>query len=240
LSPTAVDSIKEALRLFTQASALDPDYASAYAMAMLCHAQRAAFGTAKDMAQEKSEVARLWRIVTRVGQEDGVAIAHAAWAVAYVLRDIPAAKQMIDRAVELNPNLAVAWANSGWINVWLGQPDVALEHLRRARRLDPGSPLNTQTAMAHAYFFLDQYEEAVAVAEQMLQHNPDLSFALRVGAASAAFAGRNDVSRRMAGHLQVVDPAFRVSRLGEYLGPYQKPELVEKYAEGLRLAGLPE
>jgi hypothetical protein len=36
-----------------------------------------------------------------------------------------------------------------------------------------------------------------------------------------------------------VDPAFAISRLREYLGPYQ-PDLVEKYAEGLRLAGLPE
>ena len=35
-------------------------------------------------------------------------------------------------------------------------------------------------------------------------------------------------------------PAFRVSRLKEYLGHYQKTEFVEKYAEGLRLAGLPE
>jgi adenylate cyclase len=25
-----------------------------------------------------------------------------------------------------------------------------------------------------------------------------------------------------------------------YLGPYQEPEFIEKYAQGLRLAGLPE
>jgi adenylate cyclase len=40
--------------------------------------------------------------------------------------------------------------------------------------------------------------------------------------------------------LQAVDPAFRVSRLEDYLGPYQQPEFVEKYAEALRMAGLPE
>ena len=46
--------------------------------------------------------------------------------------------------------------------------------------------------------------------------------------------------RTWAARLQVIDPAFGVSRLREYLGPYQRSEFVEKYAEGLRLAGLPE
>ena len=31
-----------------------------------------------------------------------------------------------------------------------------------------------------------------------------------------------------------------VARLRDYLGPYQKSAFLEKYAEGLRLAGLPE
>ena len=51
------------MRLFTQASALDPDYASAYAMTMWCHAARADFGMVKDIEQERSEVTRLWRMV---------------------------------------------------------------------------------------------------------------------------------------------------------------------------------
>jgi hypothetical protein len=78
----------------------------------------------------------------------------------------------------------------------------------------------------------------MAVAEQMLQNSPDHP-ALRIGAASAALAGRSDVALRLATRLQVVDPAFRASRLKEYLGPYQKPEFVNKYAEGLRKAGSP-
>lgn len=94
--------------------------------------------------------------------------------------------------------------------------------------------------MAHAYFFLGQYAEAVAVAEQMLRHSPDHHPGLRIGAASAALAGRSDVAHRMAAHLRTVDPAFVVSRLRDYCGPYQKTEFLEKYADGLRLAGLPE
>jgi TolB-like protein/class 3 adenylate cyclase len=239
LSPMTPDSLEQALGLFVKAAALDPDYASAYGMAMSCHAQRAGFGVARDVAAERSEVARLWQMVVRVGQDDGVALAQAAWGAAYVLRDLSSAKQLIDRALGLNSNLASAWANSGWINVWLGQPELALEHLGRAGRLDPGS-ISHFSAVAHAYFFLDRHEEALAVAEQMVRYNPQLHSGLRIGTASAAFAGHRDTARMLAARLQAIDPAFRVSRLNEYLGPYQQSAFVEKYAEGLRLAGLPE
>jgi adenylate cyclase len=40
--------------------------------------------------------------------------------------------------------------------------------------------------------------------------------------------------------LRAVDPAFRVSDLKEVLGPYQQSAFIEKYAEALRKAGLPE
>lgn len=241
LSPMSAENLMNAMGLFRQASALDPEYAVAYAMTMSCHVSRSGFGLVEDIEQERSEVTRLLQIVMRIGREDGVALSQAAWAVAAILRDLASAKRLIDRAVELNPNLAIAWTNSGWINLWLGHPDKALEHLERAQRLDPGGSSPPRwTAMAHALFFLGRHDEAVAMAEQVLQHSPDVHPGLRIGAASAALAGRSDVAHRLAAHLRTVDPAFAVSRLREYLGSYQKPEFLEKYAEGLRLAGLPE
>jgi adenylate cyclase len=243
LSPMTPDGLEQALGLFTKASALDPDYASAYGMAMHCHAHRfdLLLADAADIARRRSEISRLWQMVARVGQDDGVALGEAAWAVAYLLRDLSSARQLIDRALELNPNLAGAWANSGWINIWQGHPDLAIEHLGRAERLDPGSlRLTSFAAMAHARFFLGEYEKALGVAERMLRHSPDAHVCLRIGAASAAFAGHIDTAHGLAARLQIIDPAFGVSRLGEYLGPYQKSAFVEKYAEGLRLAGLPE
>jgi adenylate cyclase len=242
LSPISGERTVEAMPLFAQASALDPDYAAAYAMTMWCHAIRLGAGLVEDIEYERSEVTRLLRIIVRVGQEDGMALSHAAWTVAYVLRDLSSAKQLIDRAIELNPNLATAWASSGWINIWLGHPEVALEHLGRAQRLDPGQMgANPRgSALAHALFFLDRFEEALAVVEQVLSHSPDHHPALRIGVASAALAGDGDEAHRLAAHLQSVDPTFAVSRVKEYLGPYQKAEFVEKYAQGLRLAGLPE
>jgi TolB-like protein/class 3 adenylate cyclase len=237
--PVTSESVDRALELFEKAIAFDGGYASAYGMAIFCHTNRVGFSLARDIDKEKCEVARLLEMIMRVGQDDGVAIGQAAFAVAYVLRDVVSAKRLIDRALELNPNLATAWTNSGWINVWLGQPQLGLDHLTLARRLDPTSHGTRMAATAHAYFFLNRYEEALAQAEEILRATPDSHPALRIGAASAAFAGRSETAHRLAGHLQTIDPAFRVSRLGEVLGPYQQTA-IEKYAEGLRLAGLPE
>jgi len=210
-------------------------------MEMFCRSQRLAFGHVTDRAIEKDEVVRLWQIVVRIGSEDGVALAQAGWTVAFVLRDVSSARALIDRAVELNPNLADGWVNSGWLNIWLGQPERAMEHLSRGQRLDPNSTNSTVLgAMSHAYFFLDRYAEALVHAEHQLHRNPDAHPALRIGAASAALGGHPDVASQFAARLQAIDPAFSISRLSDYLGPYQRREYVEKYAEGLRKAGLPE
>ena len=94
--------------------------------------------------------------------------------------------------------------------------------------------------MAHAYYFLERYEEALDQAQHFLRRYPDAHPGLRIGTASAAFAGRADVAHQLASRLLEVDPAFSISRLSDYLGPYRRSEFVEKYAEGLRRAGLPE
>ena len=243
LSPVTVDGMERALVFFTEASALDPDYASAYGMAMFCHANRFGFGLTEDVEYRRGQIVRLWQLVARVGNDDGVALGQAAWAVAFALRDLVSARGLIDRALELNPNLATAWTSSGWICVWEGKPELGLEHLRRAERLDPGTigyTASTLSAMAHACYFLGRYEEALALADRLVQHNPTAHPGLRIGAASAALAGRSETAHLLAARLQNLDPTFRISRLREYVGPYRDPLFLEKYAKGLRCADVPE
>ena len=129
------------------------------------------------------------------------------------------------------------------VYLWLGHPEIALERAEHALRHDPHYSIYTAlvwNVMEHACFFLGKHDDAVSWAEGELQQDPDAHGALRIGAAAAAHAGNLETARTLGRQLQAVDPAFRVSRLGDYLGPYQKPEFVAKYAEGLRMAGLPE
>ena len=96
-----------------------------------------------------------------------------------------------DRALLLNPNLANAWNVSGWVRVWRGEPEVAIEHLARATRLSPLDPLTnrTRTTTAHAHFFAGRYDEAASWAAMTLREWPDYQTALRIAAASYALAG---------------------------------------------------
>jgi adenylate cyclase len=237
------ESLEEAMPLLRHAIELDPEFAPAYGQLAHCHAYRKGSGLVLNPDEENAEVDRLARIILRIGQDDADALSNTGWAVAYVLRDLPHAQSLVDRALSMNPNLARAWGISGWINVWSGNPAVAVEHLTRAMRHDPlhgHHHVSMRDAMAHALFFLDKYDESMVWAQSSLRENSEMHSGLRIFAASAAFANMTDTAREMGARLHAIDLEFRVSRLVSYLGPYRKPEFIEKYAEGLRLAGLPE
>ena len=57
--------------------------------------------------------------------------------LAYVTNDLDEGGALINRALQLNPNFAWGWLRGDWVSVWLGQPEVALDHLQRVMRLSP-------------------------------------------------------------------------------------------------------
>ena len=75
------------------------------------------------------------------GKDDAVALASGGLALAYVAGDPEGGAALIDRALTLNPNLTAAWYASGWVKAFLGQTDLAIEHVARAMRLSPLDPL---------------------------------------------------------------------------------------------------
>jgi hypothetical protein len=60
---------------------------------------------------------------------------------------------------------------SGWVKAWLGEPEVALEHVARAMRLSPHDPqfYNMQAATASAHFFVRRQADAFSWAEPSAQ-----------------------------------------------------------------------
>jgi TolB-like protein/Tfp pilus assembly protein PilF len=235
------ESIAEALRLLEKAIDLDPQYGAAYGTAAYCYAVRKSSGWVIRRPQDIEEAARLGRTAARLGDDDALALARAGHAVAYVTEDLDAGARFIDRAIELNSNLALAWFHSGWLRVWLGDPDTAIQHFVRFRRMSPVDPMlnRMNSGIAFAHVLAGRYDDASSHAEQALSENPNSHQALRMGAMGHALAGRLEKAQEIMNRLRQIDPTLRISNLRE-LTPLRRPEDVARYADGMRKAGLPE
>ena len=231
----------EALRLFYKAIELDPDFASAYGMAAWCYAWRKWNGWMADGMQEIAETGRLARRAGELGQDDAVALCRGGFSLGHVVGDRQGGATLINRALVLNPNLATAWLLSGWIRAFLGEPEVAIEHLTRAMRLSPLDPLTflAHGGMAWAHFFATRYDEMSSWAEKALQERPNYIQGMRMAAAGQALAGRLEEAQKMMARMRQIDPELRVSNLKNVIGFFGSDDLA-RYSEGLRKAGLPE
>jgi tetratricopeptide (TPR) repeat protein len=231
----------EALQNFQRAISIDENFATAYGMCAYCYVWRKANGWVADRGQEAAEAERLARRAARLGPDDAAALCQAGFALAFVVGDLEDGAALIDRALVLNTNLAAAWRFSGYVRVFLGEPDLAIDHLERAIRLSPLDPLIfiVQNGIVLAHFFAGRYGEAFSWAQKTLRQNPNYSAAIIMAAVSAAKAGRHDEMRKAVSRLREIDPMTGISNFTN-VWPLRRPEDLAEFDHGLRLTGLPE
>lgn len=235
------EAIDEALSLFEKAMQLDPGFAAAHAMAAWCYFWRKVNGWTIDLPQEVDEGTRLARRAVELGRDDAVALARSGHALAHLAGELDGGIALIDRALVLNPNLAAAWFLGGFLRVWHGEPDEAIEYFDRAMRLSPLDPeiYRMQAGMAVAHLFAGRFDAASSWAERASRDLSSFLMVVGIVAASHALAGRADEARRAMDHLRELDPGLRISNLRDWL-PIHRPEDLATFADGLRKAGLPE
>jgi TolB-like protein/Tfp pilus assembly protein PilF len=235
------ESNDEALRLFYKAIERDPDFAAAYGLAARCYVRRKTNGWVRDRAQEIAETTRLARRAADLGRDDAVALCSAGIALALVPGDLNDGDALIDRALVLNPNFALAWLQSSWVKVWLGDSEAAIERAARAMRLSPNDPqiFNMQAGTAAAHFVAGRYAEALSWAEMSIRGLPDWTLSTFVAAASAALAGDDAAAKKAMASLRQITPELRISNLRDHF-PIRRGEDFEHWAKAMRKAGLPE
>jgi TolB-like protein len=231
----------EALQNFQKAISVDENYATAYAMCAYCYVWRSSSGWVVDRESDSAEAERWARKAARFGANDPVALAHAGFALALVVGALDDGADLIDRSLVLNANSAIAWRFSGWVKIFLGEPELAIDHLEQATRLSPLDPLIyiVENGIVLAHFFAKRYEEALSWAQKTLRHRPDYVPAIIMAAVSAAMAGHDDETRKAVGRLRQIDPTAVTSTFAD-MWPLRRPEDLAAFDAGLRLAGLPE
>ena len=230
----------QALDNFYRAIELDSEFASALGMAARCVNQRLVTQPLTVNAEDAAEAERLARRAADLGRNDAMALCMAGITLGFSVKDVRGGAALSARALALNPNLAWGWYSDGWLNTWLGNPDVAIDHIGRAMELSPQDPMifQMQSAMAHAHFTAGDDEQALSWAQEALHARPDHFPALLATAASAAYLGleskAEDAKDRVLRLLPGVDSRFLANLL-----PHQRPQDHARWLEGLRKAGIP-
>ena len=235
------EGTEQALLYFRRAIELDLDFAAAYGMAAGCSISRKASGWMADRAQETAEAERLARRAIELGKDDPIALCWSGITLAYVVGEVEEGAAFIDRALVLDPNYAPAWGFSGWARIFLGQMDLAIQHLAHAVRLSPLDPLiyNVFSATALAHFLSGRHDEACSWAERAMRAAPSRVTPVRTLAASCAMAGRMEEAHKAIERLRQIDPKFGIAD-AQHHWPFRRRQDLERYMEGLRRAGLPD
>ena len=146
----------------------------------------------------------------------------------------------IARGLSLNGNLALGWHFSGWVNVYLGNHEIALEHLNQMERLSPRDPALVQNRIASTFakVFAGRYDDVERLTESITSEAPALLAGWRLKAVGYALAGNPQQAFVAARKVLELDPSARVSTLVTLL-PLRRPQDRERYREGLLQAGIP-
>ena len=231
------DGLAEALRLASLASEVDFRYGLAATIAADCHFLNVTDGWATDWKSESAEGFRLVRLALRVDPNDHYALSILGYATAYFVGDFDTAREMVDRAVALNPNSLRAWERRGWTCLLANQPQEGIRSFERAMRLNPFDPLarSTLPGISAALIALGRFDEAVAMAKKAVGQNSLNPLTYRCLAIALAHLGREAEAREAAAGLLQLEPGFRISEWA-----HRVRRLPQIFIDGLRKAGVPE
>jgi adenylate cyclase len=222
----------EALDWLSQATQQDDSYGPALALSAQYHTMLSGSGWSDDPEATRQTAISLARRAVRNAGDDAGTLGRAAYVLAYFGENIDAATALIDQSLQINPSFADGWRWSGWIRLWAGLPDVAIDHFERSSRLNPRAPLGgTLMAKGVAHFFARRLDQARTMLSLSLQQHPNWVPTNRFLAACHAHLGQWDEAKIIIGRLRALTPVV-LPNADNWRDPQQR----EFFLSGLRLA----
>jgi adenylate cyclase len=235
------DPWSQALPLFQRAIALDPRYATAYALAATCHGERFYEGTSRDPDADHREAERLSRLALSFDRFDPLALSLCGHIRSWLFHDYDHAIELFDRALAANPSAAIAWLRSSATFAYIGEPREARRRVEIGLRL---SPYDAHVFFSYGLAGLAAYAEgdwaeAASWGRRAMAANPRFVGNLRFLAASLAACGQVDEAREVGQRLLKLNPAFRAHAFAEGHA-FRDAGQRRLFGEHLVKAGLPE
>jgi adenylate cyclase len=142
-------------------------------------------------------------------------------------------------AIELNPSLAAAHCGLADSLTYLGRYDEALEAFEKAIALSTNDPQRWAfyTYGALAYIFSGEFERAIEWADRAVEIPNRQYWTLAHKAVALALLGRTDDARHVLAAALAEQPALSIGFARQKLFYIRRAEQLERYLEGLSLAG---
>jgi DNA-binding winged helix-turn-helix (wHTH) protein/tetratricopeptide (TPR) repeat protein len=161
------DELRRALRYFEEAVSLDPSFAAAHAARADALTLLAGFAVPSSEALEESRASA----ERALALDPGCADAHAALGLIAQKGDWARAEREYEAALRLQPDHPTALQRHGELLALLGRFEEGIALLKRARQVDPVSPI-VGSDLAKALVYARRYDEAVAEGRAVLQADP--------------------------------------------------------------------
>jgi adenylate cyclase len=235
------DSTDQAVGLYDQSIALDPQFAPAYSALAFALIGRKGWGWSTDPSADVSQAIAYAKSALRLGPQDPLVLAQSAGALIYANGDVELADGLLEEATRLDPNGMSGWLWGGMTKMFLGNHEAAIDYFQRALRLSPLDPriFYAQGGLAYSHFLLGNYEEGLKCATAALRHHPKNVPSLRAAMACNALCGNLAAAQELWRQVAVLSPSDRASETRKRF-PWKNEQDLAKLEHAFRLAGMPE
>jgi adenylate cyclase len=235
------DQNKMALELLHKAINLDPNYAPALSFLAWGYEQRLVRDWGAYGENDSGTAIALAHRAIAADRNDAHVMVTAGFVLIVVARDYEQGLQAVDRAKELNPNIAFVSMLIGVSQTFAGDPEEALVHFEDAIRVSPGDPgaFFFYAIAGLSHLFCGRPVEAHELARKSARMYADWDSTYWALIPSLVQLGRTDEARSTVPKFLELSPNATVTRLGELL-PVRNPDYLHLILDGMAKAGLPE
>ncbi len=228
------DAVRASREFYAQAIAIDPKYARPVANIAFTHALEIAFGWSakpeQDLQKAEDYIKKALSIDMNTHQ------AHLAQGLLYrSQRRYKEALASFQKAMDIAPNSADAYAMVSLTHVFAGEPDKGLEAIEKAMVRNPDHPFFYLYTKAMALFHQDQFEAAVVYLQKALNKNSDFVQGRLVLASAFAHLDRTSEARWEFQEVLVRVPDFSLLQ-EQARAPYENSNDLGRYMHGLKIS----
>lgn len=235
------EGYREATHYYEQALAIDPNYALPYTGIANILELSTRNGWSADIRGDLKKAVELASRAVQLDPQNPKVYWSLGRATAR-LRTPDALKRGIaalQRAIDLNPDFADAYAYLTVLYVGEGRAEDGLRSMKTAMRLNPNYPFWYLFLRGIARFVTEDYPAAITDFEAAVERNPTALFLRWWLAAAYAQAGRQDDAEWQVVEMESMGFDSNITTIIE-TQPIQDPGYLEIYSEALRKAGIPD